>query len=67
MAENPKKESKGRKSKGFVAAILAEVNKGNKDLEAIAKKTGAKLSTVRTQFYRAGKSLGIKRGRKGTK
>ena len=63
--EETKKEGKGRKGEGIIAKIKELVNKGETDFDKIAKVSGASANTVKTQFYKLGKKLGTKRGRKG--
>jgi len=48
------KAKKGRKNGGLIDAIKVEYKKGNKDVASVTKKTGAKSSTVLTQFYKLG-------------
>ena len=49
-------DKKNKKGKGLVVAVVEELKKGSTDLEKIAKKTGASLGTVKTQFYLNGGS-----------
>jgi len=50
--KKPVGKGRGRTGAGLIAKARAEYAKGNKDFEKIAKSTGARLSTVKTQYYR---------------
>lgn len=58
--EEQKMAKRGRKGKGLVAAVRAQLQSKVTDFNKIAERTGASLGTVKAQYYRYKKEKGKK-------